>query len=26
MKKNEVNFKRQDTGYAQKDEHHSKHI
>jgi dimeric dUTPase (all-alpha-NTP-PPase superfamily) len=25
-KKNEVNFKRQDTGYAVKDEHDSKHI
>jgi dimeric dUTPase (all-alpha-NTP-PPase superfamily) len=26
MKKNEVNFKRQETGYAVKDEHDSKHI
>ena len=26
VKKNEVNFKRQDAGYAQKDEHDSKHI
>ena len=26
MKKNEVNFKRQDSGYATKDEHDSKHI
>lgn len=26
IKKNEVNFKRQETGYAQKDEHDSKHI
>jgi dimeric dUTPase (all-alpha-NTP-PPase superfamily) len=26
VKKNEVNFKRQDTGYAVKDEHDSKHI
>ena len=26
VKKNEVNFKRQETGYAQKDEHDSKHI
>lgn len=25
-KKNEVNFKRQDSGYTQKDEHDSKHI
>lgn len=26
MKKNEVSFKRQDSGYTQKDEHDSKHI
>jgi dimeric dUTPase (all-alpha-NTP-PPase superfamily) len=26
LKKNEVNFKRQETGYTQKDEHDSKHI
>ena len=26
MKKNEVNFKRQESGYTQKDEHDSKHI
>ena len=26
LKKNEVNFKRQETGYAVKDEHDSKHI
>src|SRR4051812_1053231 len=26
VKKNEVNFKRQDSGYATKDEHDSKHI
>ena len=26
LKKNEVNFKRQETGYATKDEHDSKHI
>jgi dimeric dUTPase (all-alpha-NTP-PPase superfamily) len=26
VKKNEVNFKRQETGYAVKDEHDSKHI
>jgi dimeric dUTPase (all-alpha-NTP-PPase superfamily) len=26
LKKNEVNFKRQDSGYTQKDEHDSKHI
>lgn len=26
VKKNEVNFKRQETGYTQKDEHDSKHI
>ena len=26
LKKNEVNFKRQDTGYATKDEADSKHI
>jgi len=26
MKKNEVNFKRQDSGYTKKDEHDSKHI
>ncbi|MFM2296086.1 MAG: hypothetical protein RLZZ350_2499 [Verrucomicrobiota bacterium] len=26
IKKNEVNFKRQETGYVQKDEHDSKHI
>jgi dimeric dUTPase (all-alpha-NTP-PPase superfamily) len=26
VKKNEVNFKRQETGYVQKDEHDSKHI
>jgi dimeric dUTPase (all-alpha-NTP-PPase superfamily) len=26
VKKNEVNFRRQDTGYAVKDEHDSKHI
>lgn len=26
VKKNEVNFKRQETGYAQKDENDSKHI
>ena len=26
IKKNEVNFKRQETGYTQKDEHDSKHI
>ncbi len=26
VKKNEVNFRRQETGYAQKDEHDSKHI
>lgn len=26
VKKNEVNFKRQDSGYAVKDEHDSKHI
>jgi dimeric dUTPase (all-alpha-NTP-PPase superfamily) len=26
VKKNEVNFKRQDSGYTQKDEHDSKHI
>ncbi len=26
IKKNEVNFKRQDSGYAVKDEHDSKHI
>ena len=26
MKKNEVNFKRQDSGYSKKDEHDSKHI
>ena len=26
IKKNEVNFKRQETGYAVKDEHDSKHI
>ena len=26
VKKNEVNFKRQETGYAQKDEHDSRHI
>jgi len=26
IKKNEVNFKRQDSGYTQKDEHDSKHI
>ena len=26
MKKNEVNFKRQDSGYTRKDEHDSKHI
>jgi len=26
LKKNEVNFKRQESGYTQKDEHDSKHI
>ena len=26
LKKNEVNFKRQDTGYTVKDEHDSKHV
>jgi len=26
LKKNEVNFKRQETGYTKKDEHDSKHI
>lgn len=26
LKKNEVNFKRQDSGYTRKDEHDSKHI
>jgi len=26
IKKNEVNFKRQESGYSQKDEHDSKHI
>jgi dimeric dUTPase (all-alpha-NTP-PPase superfamily) len=26
VKKNEVNFKRQETGYVEKDEHDSKHI
>jgi dimeric dUTPase (all-alpha-NTP-PPase superfamily) len=26
LKKNEVNFKRQDSGYTKKDEHDSKHI
>jgi dimeric dUTPase (all-alpha-NTP-PPase superfamily) len=26
VKKNEVNFKRQETGYTEKDEHDSKHI
>jgi dimeric dUTPase (all-alpha-NTP-PPase superfamily) len=26
IKKNEVNFKRQETGYHTKDEHDSKHI
>jgi dimeric dUTPase (all-alpha-NTP-PPase superfamily) len=26
LKKNEVNFKRQETGYVKKDEHDSKHI
>jgi hypothetical protein len=26
VKKNEVNFQRQDSGYVKKDEHDSKHI